>query len=91
LSVKPALCYAKIVLYGVKLALCYAKLALYGVKLALLYQFKSPLQIKPLCGLPQFWGQISLMLIRLVFSKSKIGLVLCQIKFKRRFQNGLEN
>ena len=31
------------------------------------------------------------MLIRLVFSKSKIGLVLCQIKFKRRFQNGLEN
>ena len=67
MSVKPALCYAKIVLYGVKLALCYAKLAL-------LYQFKSPLQIKPLCGLPQFWGQISLMLIRLFLSKSKIGM-----------------
>ena len=74
MSVKPALCYAKIVLYGVKLALCYAKLALCYAKLALLYQFKSPLQIKPLCGLPQFWGQISLMLIRLFLSKSKIGM-----------------
>ncbi|WP_172209715.1 hypothetical protein [Pseudolactococcus hodotermopsidis] len=34
-----------------------------GAKLALLDQFLSPLEIKPLCGLPLFWGQIPLMLI----------------------------
>ena len=68
----------------------WCKTCTFGVKLALLYQFGVYLNQTAL-RFTTILGSDFLMLIRLVFSKSKIGLVLCQIKFKRRFQNGLEN
>ena len=67
------------------------KLALYGVKLALLYQFGVYFLNQTALRFTTILGSDFLMLIRLVFSKSKIGLVLCQIKFKKEISNGLEN